>query len=94
MSSKIQVKTPKQALEDYLDSIYIQSHSKASVASYRTAIDGKENGFRKIFLNSKKLKFHSSIVTNYFPYQNFRKENAPSYAQKQAMLSNDVRYDF
>jgi len=53
MSSKIQVKTPKQALEDYLDSIYIQSHSKASVASYRTAIDGKENGFRKIFLKEK-----------------------------------------
>ena len=53
MSSKIQVKTPKQALEDYLDSIYILSHSKASVASYRTAIDGKKNGFRKIFLKEK-----------------------------------------
>jgi len=52
MSSKIQVKTPKQTLEDYLDSIYIQSHSKASVASYRTAIDGTKNGFR-MFLKEK-----------------------------------------
>src|SRR3972149_5566562 len=52
MSFKIQVKTPEQALEDYLDSIYIQSHSKASVASYRTALDGTKNGFR-IFLKNK-----------------------------------------
>ena len=52
MSFKIQVKTPEQALEDYLDSIYIQSHSKASVASYRTALDGAKNGFR-IFLKNK-----------------------------------------
>ena len=52
MSFKIQVKTPEQALEDYLDSIYIQSHSKASVASYRTALDGTKNGFR-IFLKEK-----------------------------------------
>ncbi len=52
MSSKTQIKTPDQALEDYLDSIYILSHSKASVSAYRTAIDGTKNGFRK-FLKEK-----------------------------------------
>lgn len=52
MSLKTQAKTPEQALEDYLDSIYIQSHSQYSVASYRTAIDGQKNGFRK-FLQEK-----------------------------------------
>ena len=47
MSIKTIAKTPEQALQDYLDSIYIQSHSQASVASYRTAIKGEKNGFRK-----------------------------------------------
>jgi len=52
MSLTTQAKTPEKALEDYLDTIYIQSHSKASVASYRTAIIGEKNGFR-IFLTEK-----------------------------------------
>ncbi|MEX2349213.1 MAG: tyrosine-type recombinase/integrase, partial [Nitrosopumilaceae archaeon] len=52
MSLKTQAKTPEQALEDYLDSIHIQSHSQASVNSYRTAIIGVKNGFR-IFLKEK-----------------------------------------
>ncbi|MEX1053888.1 MAG: tyrosine-type recombinase/integrase [Nitrosopumilaceae archaeon] len=52
MSLKTQGKTPEQALEDYLDSIHIQSHSQASVNSYRTAIIGVKNGFR-IFLKEK-----------------------------------------
>ena len=52
MSIQTQAKTPEQALEDYLDSIYIQSHSKASVSAYRTAIVGAKNGFR-IFLKEK-----------------------------------------
>lgn len=52
MSLKVKEKTPDQALEDYLDSIYIQSHSQASVNSYRTAIVGRKNGFR-IFLKEK-----------------------------------------
>ena len=29
MSLKTLIKTPEQTIEDYLDSIYIQSHSKA-----------------------------------------------------------------
>ncbi len=62
MSLKTQAKTPKQALEDYLDSIYIQSHSQYSVASYRTAIDGKENGFRK-FLQEKYNCTEIQLVT-------------------------------
>jgi len=52
MSLKIQQKTPDQALQDYLDSIYILSHSEASVKSYRTGIIGEKNGFR-VFLNEK-----------------------------------------
>lgn len=52
MSLKIQQKTPDQALQDYLDSIYILSHSEASVKSYRTGIVGEKNGFR-IFLKEK-----------------------------------------
>ena len=52
MSLKIQQKTPDQALQDYLDSIYIQSHSEASVKSYRTGITGEKNGFR-VFLKEK-----------------------------------------
>jgi len=53
LSLKTQEKTPDQAIEDYLDSIYIQSHSKASVASYRTALTGEKNGFRNKFLKEK-----------------------------------------
>jgi len=52
MSLKIQQKTPDQALQDYLDSIYILSHSEASVKSYRTGIIGEKNGFR-VFLKEK-----------------------------------------
>lgn len=52
MSIEILAKTPEQALQDYLDSIYIQSHSEASVKSYRTGIVGEKNGFR-IFLKEK-----------------------------------------
>ena len=52
MSIQTQAKTPEQALEDYLDSIYILSHSEASVKSYRTGIVGEKNGFR-IFLKEK-----------------------------------------
>ena len=52
MSLKTEVKIPEQALEDYLDSIHIQSHSQASVNSYRTAIIGVKSGFR-IFLKEK-----------------------------------------
>lgn len=52
MSIQTQAKTPDQALEDYLDSIYILSHSEASLKSYRTGIVGEKNGFR-VFLNEK-----------------------------------------
>lgn len=52
MSLKIKEKTPDEALRDYLDRIYIQSHSKASVKSYRVGITGSKNGFR-IFLKEK-----------------------------------------
>jgi len=52
MSLKVKETTPDQALQDYLDTIYIQSHSQASVDSYRTAIIGSKNGFR-IFLKDK-----------------------------------------
>lgn len=52
MSLKVKETTPDQALQDYLDTIYIQSHSQASVDSYRTAIIGSKNGFR-IFLKEK-----------------------------------------
>ena len=52
MSIQTQAKTPDQALEDYLDSIYILSHSEASLKSYRTGIIGEKNGFR-VFLNEK-----------------------------------------
>jgi len=52
MSLKVKETTPDQALQDYLDTIYIQSHSQASIDSYRTAIIGIKNGFR-IFLKEK-----------------------------------------
>jgi len=52
MSLKIEESTSKQALQDYLDSIYIISHSNASVKAYRGAIAGSKNGFR-VFLNER-----------------------------------------
>ena len=52
MSLKIEESTPEQALQEYLDSIYIISHSKASVKAYRGAIAGSKNGFR-VFLKEK-----------------------------------------
>jgi len=52
MSQRVKGKTSEQTLTDYLDSIYLQSHSVSSVKSYRTAIIGSKNGFR-IFLNEK-----------------------------------------
>ena len=39
-------------LDDYTDSIYIQSHSISSVKAYRSAIVGSKSGFR-IFLKEK-----------------------------------------
>lgn len=52
MSLKVKETTPDQALRDYLDRIYIQSHSLASVKAYRIGIIGTKNGFR-IFLKEK-----------------------------------------
>lgn len=52
MSLKIKETTPDHALQDFLDRIYIQSHSQASVKTYRTTIIGEKNGFR-IFLKEK-----------------------------------------
>ncbi len=52
MSQRVSGKTSEQTLTDYLDSIYIQSHSISSVKAYRTAIIGIKNGFR-IFLKEK-----------------------------------------
>ncbi len=46
MSQKLEEKTPDQTLQEYLDSIYLQSHSTASVNAYKTAIVGVPNGFR------------------------------------------------
>ena len=52
MSQKIKELSQDQALQDYLDSIYIISHSKSSVKAYRGAIAGSNNGFR-VFLKEK-----------------------------------------
>ena len=52
MSLRIKEKSAEQMLNDYLDTIYLQSHSASSKKTYRTAIVGKENGFR-IFLKEK-----------------------------------------
>ncbi len=52
MSQRVKGKTAEQTLTDYLDSIYIQSHSISSVKAYRTAIVGTRNGFR-VFLKEK-----------------------------------------
>ncbi len=52
MSQRVSGKTSEQSLNDYLDSIYLQSHSVSSVKAYRTAITGSKNGFR-IFLKEK-----------------------------------------
>ncbi|SRR5579885_62833 len=52
MNLKLKEITSDQALRDYLDRVYIQSHSKASVKSYRVGITGSNNGFRT-FLKEK-----------------------------------------
>ena len=52
MSLRIREKSPDQMLNDYTDSIYIQSHSISSVKAYRSAIVGSKSGFR-IFLKEK-----------------------------------------
>ena len=52
MSLRLKSKTASQMLNDYLDSIYLQSHSVSSVKSYRTAVIGVKNGFR-VFLKEK-----------------------------------------
>jgi len=59
---KKQVQTCEQTLQDYLDSIYIQSHSEGSVKTYRTAIVGPKNGFR-IFLKEKHNCDEIQLVT-------------------------------
>lgn len=51
LSKQIQ-KSPDEALEDYLDTIYLQSHSIASVKSYKSAVTGGQKGFRA-FLKQK-----------------------------------------
>ena len=52
MSLRLKSKNASQMLNDYLDSIYLQSHSVSSVKSYRTAVIGVKNGFR-VFLKEK-----------------------------------------
>jgi len=55
LSLKVEEKTPDQALDEYLDTIYIQSHSKYSVAGYNCALRGgskTKNAFR-VFLLEK-----------------------------------------
>ena len=52
MSLRIKEKSAEQMLNDYLDTIYLQSHSASSKKTYRTAIVGTKNGFR-IFLKEK-----------------------------------------
>jgi len=52
MSLRIKEKSAEQMLNDYLDTIYLQSHSASSKKTYRTAIVGIKNGFR-IFLKEK-----------------------------------------
>jgi len=55
LSLKVEEKTPDQALDEYLDTIYIQSHSKYSVAGYNCALRGgrnTKNAFR-VFLKEK-----------------------------------------
>lgn len=55
MSLKVEETTPDQALDEYLDTIYIQSHSKYSVAGYNCALRGgrkTKNAFR-VFLQEK-----------------------------------------
>ena len=52
MSLRIKEKSTEQILNDYLDTIYLQSHSASSKKTYRTAIVGTKNGFR-IFLKEK-----------------------------------------
>jgi len=52
MSQSINTKTADQTLNDYLDTVYLQSHSASSVKTYRTAIVGTKSGFR-LFLQEK-----------------------------------------
>ena len=52
MSQSIKSKTAEQTLNDYLDTVYLQSHSASSVKTYRTAIVGTKSGFR-LFLQEK-----------------------------------------
>jgi len=52
MSQSIKTKTAEQTLNDYLDTVYLQSHSASSVKTYRTAIVGTKSGFR-LFLQEK-----------------------------------------
>jgi len=52
MSQSINTKTAEQTLNDYLDTVYLQSHSASSVKTYRTAIVGTKSGFR-LFLQEK-----------------------------------------
>ena len=52
MSQSIKSKTADQTLNDYLDTVYLQSHSVSSVKTYRTAIVGTKSGFR-LFLQEK-----------------------------------------
>ena len=55
MSLRIKEKSAEQMLNDYLDTIYLQSHSASSKKTYRTAIVGTKNGFQKLFQNLKSL---------------------------------------
>jgi len=66
MSLRIQKKSAEQMLDDYLDTIYLQSHSASSKKTYRTAIVGTKNGFR-IFL---KEKYNCNEVQLAFRIQN------------------------
>ena len=52
MSQSIKSKSADQTLNDYLDTVYLQSHSASSVKTYRTAIVGTKSGFR-LFLQEK-----------------------------------------
>jgi len=52
MSQSINTKTADKTLNDYLDTVYLQSHSASSVKTYRTAIVGTKSGFR-LFLQEK-----------------------------------------
>ena len=44
--------TPEKALNDYLDSIYLLSHSESSKKAYRSFIKNDQSGFRKFLKDS------------------------------------------